>query len=91
MTKDGKKWRCGEKNRLWNRRSSLSGKMAVYQSRYYKSGKGRETDRRFYAKPEKAARHRAHNLCRKYGISLTTFEKMGVIPPDVQEALNGNR
>lgn len=36
-------------------------------------------------------RRRAHNLMRKYGMTLGQAEKVGVIPPDVQEALNGDR
>jgi hypothetical protein len=28
---------------------------------------------------------------RKYGMTLKQAEKMGVVPPEVQEALNGNR
>lgn len=83
-------------------RKLLDSKDAIYDRAYSRrrrlAGLGAESDRRY--EPSRighqkawnaSARKLAHDLCQKYGVTLGQFEKMGVIPADVQEALSGNR
>lgn len=71
------------KRREWEINLVLSGRKAEYDARHAPRRKSWGNTNR--------QRKLAHNLMRKYGMTLAQAEKIGVIPPDVQEALNGNR
>lgn len=72
------------KRRRGSKRKRLNGKGAVYD-KTYNDKRGPRLDQY-----ENSPRKRAHDLMKKYGMTLGQAEKMGVIPPDVQEALHGD-
>lgn len=78
-----------EKHRARQKTYALVGHHAAAQARY--ALRNPEKIAAKNARTNASSRHRAHSLMVKYGMTLGQAEKMGVIPPDVQEALNGNR
>lgn len=78
---------CFEAKRLRNSRTRrLRGKAAVSDKTYNDKRPPRVNQY------ENSPRKRAHDLMKKYGMTLGQAEKIGVVPPDVQEALaHGDR
>lgn len=78
-----------EDEKAYWRERVLSGRQAEACERYF--AKNPPARVRAIKNWNSSARHHAHNLMRKYGMTLAQAEKIGVIPPDVQEALHGDR
>jgi hypothetical protein len=76
------------RDRETSRRRRLEGSAAEADLRYI--AKRPPARQRNVTAWNRSGRHHAHKLMRKYGMTLGQAEKMGVIPPDVQEALSGD-
>jgi hypothetical protein len=77
-------------HRASQRRYVRSGRHAVAQARY--AAKNPEQVAKRQALVNRSPRKRAHDLARKYGMTLRQIESIGVdLFPDIKEALGGDR